>query len=210
MTLKTEIGFMENPKIITDEQISIKEVMTSPVITVKANACIPLIAQFMDHYSIGSVIVTSNQGKSVGIITQRDLVVRILTRISDTKLVKRILGNDPSHNMLTAGDVMSSPLAFITPDKTLVEATRIMRHQNIRRLVVVFNDKLVGIISNKDILSVTPDLIEVLREQKNIAEAPLIDFPDQLAVTGYCEQCGNWSRRLTGSNGNLLCEACID
>lgn len=201
---------MLNSVIIKDEQILVKEVLTSPVITIKAQACIPLIAQLMSHYKIGSVIVTSNQGNPIGIITQRDLVVRILTRISDTRLVKRILENDPSHNMLTAGDVMTSPLAFITPDKTLVEATRIMRHQNIRRLVVVFKGKLVGIISNKDILAVTPDLLEVLREQKKIAEAPLIDFPDQLAVTGYCEQCGNWSRSLTGSNGSLLCEECID
>ena len=201
---------MENPKIIKDTQISVKEVMTRQVITVKANACIPLIAKLMDHYKIGSVVVSSNLGNAVGIITEKDLVVRILAKISDYQLVKQILGTDPSLNMLTAAEVMTSPLVFITPDKTLVEATRMMRRQNIRRLGVISNGKLIGIISNRDILVITPDLIEILQEKKKITEGTFIDYPDQFAITGYCEQCENWSKNLTGSNGILLCESCLN
>ncbi|MFQ6124883.1 MAG: cyclic nucleotide-binding/CBS domain-containing protein [Candidatus Heimdallarchaeota archaeon] len=199
---------MENFEIITEKQIRVKDVLTSPVITVKDYACIPLVAQLMDHYKIGSIVVTNKQGEPLGIITEKDLVVRILTKISDGELVKRILKISPHIRRLTAGEVMTSRFIVITPDITLVEATRTMRRYNIHRLGVVSNGKLIGIISNKDILAVTPALIEILQEKKKITEIPPLDLSAQLAVTGYCEQCGNWASNLIGSNGSFLCEDC--
>ncbi|MFQ5821755.1 MAG: cyclic nucleotide-binding/CBS domain-containing protein [Candidatus Heimdallarchaeota archaeon] len=200
---------MENYEIITEEQIRVKDVLTSPVITVKDYACIPLVAQLMDHYKIGSVVVTNKQGEPLGLITEKNLVVRILTKISDDELVKRISKTDPPISRLTAEEVMTSPLIVITPDITLVEATRTMRRYNIHRLGVVSNGKLVGIISNKDILAVTPALIDILRDKKKITDIPPLDLSAQLAVTGYCEECGNWSGNLIGLNGSFLCEDCV-
>ncbi|MFB0514965.1 MAG: cyclic nucleotide-binding/CBS domain-containing protein [Candidatus Bathyarchaeia archaeon] len=122
----------------------------------------------MEHYKIGSVVVTSKQGKTLGIITEKDLVVRILTKITDKGLVKRVLGEDAHIGKLTAGEVMTSPLVVISPEGNLVEAARKMRRHNIRRLGVTSKGKLIGIISNKYILAVTPELTEILREKKKL------------------------------------------
>ncbi len=135
--------------------------------------------------------------------------MRILTKITDKGLVKRVLGESAHICKLTVGEVMTSPLVVITPDKTLVEAARKMRRYNIRRLGVTSKGKLIGIISNKDILAVTPDLIEILREKKKIAEVAPADFSEHLAIAGYCEECGNWFINLNESNGGFLCEECI-
>ncbi len=199
----------ENYETDTEGQILIKDVMTSPLITVKENTCIPMVAQLMEHYKIGSVVVTSRQGKPLGIITEKDLVVRILTKITDKGLVKRVLGEGAHIGKLTAGEVMTSPLVVISPEGTLVEAARKMRRHNIRRLGITSKGKLIGIISNKDILAVTPELVEILQEKKKIAEVTPADFSEHLAIAGYCEQCGNWSSNLKESNGNFLCEECI-
>lgn len=203
------VELTENYEPNSEEEISVRDVMASPLITVKENTCIPMVAQLMEHYKIGSVLVTSKKGKPLGIITERDLVTRILTKITDKGLVKRILGEDAHVTKLTAGEVMTSPLVVITPDKTLVEAARKMRRHNIRRLGVTSKGKLIGIISNKDIIGVTPELIEILRERKKIAEITPPDFSEHLAIAGYCERCGNWSSNLKESNGNFLCEECI-
>jgi CBS domain-containing protein len=204
----TRLSQTGNYETGTEGQILVKDVMTSPLITVKENTCIPMVAQLMEHHKIGSLVVTSEQGETLGIITEKDLVVRILTKITDKGLVERVLGEGAHISRLTAGEVMTSPLVVITPDKTLVEAARRMRRHNIRRLGVTSKGKLIGMISNKDILAVTPELVEILREKKKIAEVTLADFSEHSAVAGYCEQCGAWSSRLKESNGNFLCEEC--
>jgi CBS domain-containing protein len=199
----------ENFEPNTEEQLLVKHVMTTPLITVKEDTCIPMIAKLMEHYRIGSVVVTSEKEKALGIITEKDLVVRILAKITNKGLVKRVLGEDIHIGKLTANEVMTSPLFVINPDKTLVEAARKMRRHNIRRLGVTSKGKLIGIISNKDILTVTPELIEILRERIEIAEVATADFSEHLAIAGYCERCGNWSGNLKESNGNFLCDECI-
>lgn len=192
-----------------ENQVLVKEVMSSPVISVNVDACIPLVASLMDHYPIGCVLITNEEGEPVGIITQKDLVVRVLTKIPDESFVIRILGGDERASMLTAGDVMTSPVVVITPEKNLVETARKMRQHDIRRLGVVSKGKIVGIVSERDILSVTPAMIEILREEKRIAGILPKDYLGQVMVAGLCEECDNWSTNLTESNGLYLCEECV-
>jgi CBS domain-containing protein len=203
----SELSRIEGSKTNTVQQIFVKDVMTSPFIAVREDSCIPLVARLMEDY-YGSVVVSDKQGNPLGIITERDLVTRVLAKITDKGLLDRVLGVSAHIGMLTAGEVMSSPLIVITPDETLVEAARKMRRHNIRRLGVVSNGKLEGIVSSKDMLAVTPELIEILQEEKKITEIFPDDFPEHLAIPGYCEQCGNWSSALKDSNGNFLCEEC--
>ena len=199
----------KSSEIDVENRILVKDVMTSPLITVKEDAGIPVVAELMEHYKIGCVVVIGKEGKPLGIITEKGLVVRVLKRIADKRFVKRVLGEGDQIDKLTAKEVMTAPLFVISPNKTLNEAVRKMRRHNIRRLVVVSKGKSIGIITNKDILSVTPELIQVLREKQKIAEVASAGFSEHLAITGYCERCGNWSSRLKESNGNFLCEECI-
>ncbi len=174
----------------------VKDVMSSPVITVDEDATVDKAAQLMADGRIGCIIVTSKEGKPLGIITERDFVTRVLAKnIKPSKL--------------TAKEVMTSPLITIDPDETLSEAARRMSQLNVRRLGVVYKGGLVGIISSKDVLAVTPELLEIMQEKARIEGSTAAEeAPEYAPLAGYCDRCGRWSDDLTEVEGNFLCEEC--
>ena len=177
------------------ERMLVKDIMSSPVVTIDENETVNKAAQLMDKHGVGCVIVTSKQGKPLGIITERDLVVRILAK------------NKPSK--ITAKEVMSSPLITVDPDITLSEAARRMSRLDIRRLGVIYKGNIVGLISSKDILAVTPELIEIIQERARIEGGKTIEAPPERApLAGYCDQCGRWSDTLEENEGRFICEDC--
>lgn len=177
------------------ERMLIRDVMSSPVITVGEKASVNEVARLMEQQKLGCIIVTGGDEKPLGIITERDLVARVLAKNSR-----------PSK--MTAKEVMTSPLITIDPEETLSEAARRMSHLNIRRLGVVYRGNLVGIVSSKDILAVTPELIEIIQEKAKIEGAATEEIPEQPPLAGYCDQCGRWSDTLKEVEGNFLCEEC--
>ncbi len=174
----------------------VKDVMSSPVITVDENATVDKAAQLMADSHIGCIIVTGKEGKALGIITESDFVTRILAKnIQPSKL--------------TAKEVMTSPLITIDPDETLTETARRMSQLNVRRLGVMYKGNLVGIISSKDILAITPELLEIIHEKARIERGTAVEEGSEAApLAGYCERCGSWSDDLTEVEGNFLCEEC--
>jgi len=174
----------------------VKDVMSSPVITVDENATVDKAAQLMADGHIGGILVTSKEGKPLGIITETDFVTRVLAKnIQPSKL--------------TAKEVMTSPLITIDPDETLSEAARRMSQLNIRRLGVMYKGDLIGIISSKDILDIMPELIEIIQEKARIEGRTVAEeAPESAPLAGYCDHCGRWSDDLAEVEGNLLCEEC--
>lgn len=174
----------------------VKDVMSSPVITVDEDATVAKAAQLMAKGHIGCIIVASKEEKPLGIITETDFVTRVLAKnIQPSKL--------------TAKEVMTSPLITVDPDETLSETARRMSQLNIRRLGVMYKGKLVGIISSKDILAITPELIEIIQEKARIERGTAVEESSESApLAGYCEHCGGWSDDLTEVEGNFLCEEC--
>ena len=175
----------------------VKDVMTSPAVTVPENTPIDKTAQLMNTDKLGCIIVTSKDGKALGIITESDLV-------------KRVLAKNIRPNKLTARDVMSTPLITVDPDEILTETARRMNKLNIRRMGVIYKGNLVGIISSKDILAITPELLENMQEKARIERDSDVDENDLESnpSAGYCEQCGSWSENLNEIDGNYLCEDC--
>ncbi|MDH5419251.1 MAG: CBS domain-containing protein, partial [Candidatus Bathyarchaeota archaeon] len=174
----------------------VKDVMSSPVITVDEDATVDKAAQLMAKGHIGCIVVASKEEKPLGIITETDFVTRVLAKnIQPSKL--------------TAKEVMTSPLITVDPDETLSETARRMSQLNIRRLGVMYKGKLVGIISSKDILAITPELIEIIQEKARIERGTAVEESSEAApLAGYCEHCGGWSDDLTEVEGNFLCEEC--
>jgi CBS domain-containing protein len=173
----------------------VKDVMSSPVITVGANETIEKVAQFMDAQRLGSIIVTDKDGRPIGIITERDLVTRVLSK---NKLPSKLL----------AKNVMSSPLITIDPDESLSNTARQMSKLNIRRLGVVYKGNLVGVISAKDVLAITPELIEIVQEKSRIDAGNVTDVLESPPMAGYCDRCGQWSSRMKEVEGEYLCDEC--
>ena len=175
----------------------VKDVMSSPVVTIEENARANRAAELMDKHGLGCIIVTSKDTKPLGIITERDMVGRVLAKNVKPDAIK-------------AKDVMTSPLMTIEPDETISEAARRMSRLNIRRLGVIYKGQLIGLVSSKDILAVMPELLETIQENaliegENRAEEAT---EESKPLAGYCDHCGGWSEDLKEVDGEFLCEDC--
>ena len=106
---------------------------------------------------------------------------------------------------------MSSPLVTISPEASLRDAASLMLKSGVKRLPVTSNERLVGIITDTDLVSgsslglgdVLSDLLEMHRESIHFQEARGV-------VRGICEVCGQLSDTLENVNGELLCWSCRD
>ncbi|MFQ6135658.1 MAG: cyclic nucleotide-binding/CBS domain-containing protein [Candidatus Hydrothermarchaeales archaeon] len=178
-----------------DVEVRVKEVMTQKVITVTPNETVDNATKLMAEKDIGCVIVVEN-GRPTGIVTERNICygVAASNRLASEVEVK---------------EIMSSPLHTIEQDKTLIEAAKIMAKKNFRRLPVVEGEKLIGIITNKDITAISPRTIEILREINDIYERggpSTMEMPEK----GICELCGDFTVALYDVDGKFLCEDCRD
>lgn len=174
-------------------RLLVKDVMSSPVITVSEETSVQEAAKLMKDNDVSCVIVSSKDGKPVGIITEKDIVFRVVAE-----------NIRPSE--ITAKEVMSTPLIAIDAEKTISEAAREMNRYDVRRLAVMYKGNLVGIITSEDILLVTPELIEILQEKAKISVGE--EAEERLSLTGYCDYCGAWSDNLREVDGAFICEDC--
>jgi len=116
----------------------VREIMTTPVVTVMFSDPVIAAVEKMISHDIGAVVVISG-GRPVGIITERDILKRVILEEKDPRSV-------------FCQDIMSKPLITIKPDTPLSEALSIMRKHGIRRLPIVEGDELIGIITEKDLI----------------------------------------------------------
>ena len=114
-----------------------KDIMTKNIAFLNPNATITQAAQLMQKYNIGSVPVCDQSGV-VGIVTDRDIVVRNVAH-----------GTNPQ--TMTVQDVMTSQITTTTPEADVNDLSRLMSQNQIRRIPVVENNKVVGIVSLGDI-----------------------------------------------------------
>ena len=179
------------------QKLLVKDVMSSPAGTVLETATANKVAALMDKDAYGCIIVTTKDGKPIGIITERAIVVRVLAKNKKPDTVK-------------AKKVMTAPVMTIEPDVTISEAARQMSRLNIRRLAVMYKEKLVGIVSSKDILGVMPELLETLQEKALIEGENMAEEAKEEAapLAGYCDHCGVWSDDLNEIDGQFYCEDC--
>ncbi len=146
----------------------------------------------MVRQNIGCVIILDKTGKPSGIITERDIVQRVAARDLVPSNVKVL-------------DIMSKPIVSVSPGVSVNEAAKEMNHKKIRRLAIVDSGKLVGILSMKDILEVTPTLIDLISEKN---QAGLRTTRTQSGLAGYCDECETWSEHLVQKEGVFLCPDC--
>lgn len=120
------------------EDISVNEIMTKSVISVDSFSSSSDAAKLMEESKVGAIVVYENT-KPVGIITDRDLAIKIGAHSYplDTP-VRRI---------------MTSPIISITSDSTFQDAASLMNFKKIRKLLVMDNGKVVGIVTTTDLVN---------------------------------------------------------
>jgi CBS domain-containing protein len=121
--------------------MEIKNIMTKTVATINAEDTVERAAQMMKEHNVGSIPVCRGE-KVVGVITDRDIALRSTAEGQNVKQQK-------------VKDIMTSNPVTGTPNMDVHEAARLMSERQIRRLPIVENDKVVGIVALGD-LAVEP------------------------------------------------------
>ncbi len=166
--------------------------MTRPVVTAKETDTVAGVAQLMTKHNIGCVLILGRTGNTIGIITERDVVQRVAAKNLVPSKIK-------------VAETMSKPVVTISSSATITDAAKTMNQRKIRRLAVIEDAKLVGVLTMKDILEVTPALIDLVSET---TRAGLRREPRETSHAGYCDECETWTDRLTQKDGVFLCQDC--
>ena len=122
--------------------LEVRDIMTYPAITEDEDASVAKISKDMKMSGIGSVVITK-EDNPVGIITDRDVVIKVITRNRNPDGVK-------------AKEIMSFPLMTIEADASLGRACKLLLEKGIRRLLVIDDGEFVGILSLRNIVTGEP------------------------------------------------------
>lgn len=117
--------------------MKVKDIMTKSVAYINPSSSVTEAAQLMQKHNVGSVPVCDQSGV-IGIVTDRDIVVRNVAH-----------GTDP--HTTPVKNVMTSQITTVTPEMDINDVSDIMAKSQIRRLPVVENNKLIGIVALGDI-----------------------------------------------------------
>lgn len=121
--------------------MKVKDIMSKDVAKLCSDDSIERAAQLMKQYNCGSIPVCT-QDKIIGIVTDRDIAVRSVASGQDTTTQK-------------VRDIMTDNIVFGSPEMEITDAARLMSDRQIRRLPIVENNNIVGIVALGDI-SLTP------------------------------------------------------
>ena len=116
----------------------IKDIMVGEVITIEANVTVRKAVRLMNNREIGCLIVLQD-GKPAGIVTERDMMKRVLVASRDPRAVE-------------VGEIMSKPLFFTEPEKEVEDAIKLMFKHKIKKLPVVEKGRLAGLVTLTDLI----------------------------------------------------------
>jgi CBS domain-containing protein len=186
-----------------ETDLSVSDVMSRRLITAEASETADQLGARMAAGKVGCIIITSGPNP-VGIVTERDLVVKV---VSQNALPSR----------MKAEELMSRPLITIGPEKSVELASREMVRHRIRRLPVVQGNKLIGLVTDSDLLAISSELSEILRDliTQNNPEGEFsgtgkdITRPESFRQ-GICEVCQSFQESLINIDGTYVCSRCRD
>jgi CBS domain-containing protein len=171
--------------------VPIGEIMKRGVVTAKKTDTVKHVANVFKKTRIGRVVVLDKK-KIVGILTERDIIHQI---VAVGKSIKTPISK-----------IMSYPVKTITPEEDIGEAIKTMNKYDISGLPVTSNGHLVGIVTERDLISAEPGLLELMKEKGNLEHISTSD--KDVSLSGECDECKNWSDTLKLVEGRFLCEDC--
>ena len=123
--------------------------MIRNVVTADVSLSIRQAVERMNNHEIGCLVVLE-KGQYAGILTERDVLKRVVAK-----------GRNPEKTLV--GDVMSKPLIAVDPDMSLDEAVKLMFEKRIKKLTVVKEKKLAGLVTMTDIARTHPEMIKYIK-----------------------------------------------
>jgi len=170
--------------------------MSRNPLMVSENMSVEEAAKLLKKRGVSTMIIEVD-GNPVGILTDRDLVTKVLADGLDPKTTR-------------VQDIMSSPIVMIPHDESISTAARVMSRKRIRKLPVVREGEIVGILSENDIVKISPDLMALAMEYAEMHRNGEYHEKNVEYLAGKCEVCGQYSLRLIPYEGSLVCPECYD
>jgi CBS-domain-containing membrane protein len=149
----------------------VKDVMTTTVVTAETWTPFKALARTMATAGVSALPILDRNGWVVGIVSEGDLLLKEEAIGSDRRGFRRLSGRGDRRKArgLIAKDVMTSPVATISPEATPAEAARSLHDRGVKRLPVVDREaRLVGIVSRQDLMKI------FLREDKEIRDEIIV------------------------------------
>ncbi|MBN2454752.1 CBS domain-containing protein [Candidatus Woesearchaeota archaeon] len=170
------------------------DVMTRKPISVSPKKTIMDCALLMQEKGVGSLVVKTGD-RLEGYITEQTIVSQIVAKGKDSSKVK-------------ADEIMAKRVATIHPNADLLDALKKMKELEVRQLPVIDaenGEKLVGLLTFKDIVAVQPQIFEIIEEKLPLQEE---ERKRNSVLEGTCDACGDYFKKLYEKQGNFLCEKC--
>ena len=135
-------------EIRASQMVYVKEIMRSDVKTARPDSSVREVVEKMNRFDIGSIIVIQER-RPVGIITERDILRKVVEHCLDPSICK-------------AKDIMTTPTVTAKNDLSIEEAASLMARHKIKRIPILRESELVGIITATDLIENKPLLVERL------------------------------------------------
>ena len=132
--------------------MQVRDIMTRDIVIADTNDTVIDVAKLMAHHNIGCVPVTENGEKVLGVITDRDIVIEMAEH-----------SYDPYNTLASA--IMSENVYFVRPDVDVKFAFDLMKKQQVRRLPVLENGQILGMVSLGDLA------VSAYKDKTEISEA---------------------------------------
>jgi len=172
--------------------IRVMDAMTSSLISIGAEESILKCTKTMIKEGVGSLVVVDGK-KLMGIVTERDMLNKVIAKGLDIK-------ETPVSKIMTKKPI------YANPDLDLYDAIVLMRLENIRRLPVVDKGDVVGLLTHRDVLSIQPELYDIVIDSFNIREKERKARLNGM-MEGKCYACQTHGP-LTKIGGKWLCDSC--
>jgi CBS domain-containing protein len=136
----------------------VSDIMTASPIKIEADSTMQQCAEIMKKHDVGSLIVVKNS-KFAGILTDQDIIFKVVLK-------------DTLPSKITVEKIMTplKDIISIEPDKDIYDALVLMKENDLKRLPVMKGKTLHGLITNKDILRIQPDLFDLIVDTLDLRE----------------------------------------
>ncbi|MCW1296115.1 MAG: CBS domain-containing protein [Candidatus Parvarchaeota archaeon] len=175
--------------------ITAKDAMTRHPVKINPDVNVMNAARKMIKENVGSLLVIE-KNKLLGILTEKDIIQKVIAKGKDFRKIK-------------VKDIMTTNVISISSNTDLYDIAKLMNEKGVRRLPVIDNGVLKGIVTEKDLLKIEPSLIDVLIEKIKIREPDIKRLVSgKMRHPGTCEICGNYTDELIESRGMFICNDC--
>ena len=180
-----------------ETDIPLRDVMVREVIRGDSDLNVMEAAKLMRQHKVDSVVVLSN-GEPVGIVTEGDIISELVSK-------------DMTPSTVKLKEIMTTPLVTASPTDHLSYIAKKMAAERIRKIPIIDDGKLVGIVADVDILSVSSEMNTILAEliEMNVEREIQETVGEGEGMgQGICEKCGGFSHYLELNDGLMVCETC--